>query len=715
MSHKPSSKDSYSIPLPEGFQESVLLVDDEVELTEVLKEMTEELGLPVYTAQSAIEALEKISTYNPFLIISDFRMPGMTGLQFCQTAKQNGYRGFFALLTGFADKKIAIEGISLGVDELMEKPIDLEIVNSCISKFARKRIAEFLKERKETDDITDLFVDESRDLLSDLDSLLLQLEETPPDPLVIDLVFRKIHSVKGGASAIAAGQHLALLTHHFESVLSRIKKENWQPQAGSLNLFLEAADLCRELLSLIQKRTLPDTPTQRAVEACSAKLEKLRTETKTPAEATSAPGEIGTVKKNSLSPETNKSSEEDAGVFVTNEKLDGLNQISSEMFVLKNTITMALQDPEIRSNAVKFNQKLHDFLYAFNKVTDALEDQVRSVRKISLHRALTKLPRLVRQTAQEVGKKIHLDTLGFELGVDRNIASALSACLTHMVRNSVDHGIEAPEIRLQNGKEATGHMSIQAFEKQGVIHIFVKDDGGGIDSAKVKNKAVEKLLISKEQAESMSEAEALNLIFLPGFSTADSVSNVSGRGVGMDVVRTAVLSLNGRIQIESQKQKGTQFHIQIPVPQTVLVEKSLLVSSRGVLVAIPLQSISRIVQSCDLRTTKVGSQWTFQHDNRTVRLVSHESLLPNDPLLPFDRNTKCSVVVLREKDQHLGFMAEQVFGQLDAVISPFDSIIPGVPGFRGTTLLGDDRVAYVLSPPEIFRLTAQIPNNSQAA
>jgi two-component system chemotaxis sensor kinase CheA len=705
------------------YLEPIVIVDDEADLLETLAALVSVFGCRVFVCQSGEEALKKIEAEKPFLVIADYRMPGMDGIELCKQVRKNGSTLTYILHTGFADKQTAIGAMHAGIDDILEKPADGKAVKAIVQKCIDKRVAQIDQERKEVEEITDLFVEESRDLLSDLDQLLLRLEEVPLDTVVVDLLFRKVHSVKGGAGAIPQGELLAGLAHHFESVLSKVKKERWAPGEAGLNVFLESADLCRLHLDLIASRAKAGSDIVERTNAAIGLLERLKNGDLETSHGTEAPQPLVTAAAMAVSSsgpkaqagqpaklsegnpraETADSSDDD-GVFVASDKLDSFMKVSGEMVVLKNTFSVAIRDPEVRADLAKLDKRLNDFLYALNKITDTLQEQIMSVRKVSLDRALSKLPRLVRQTAQDVGKKVQFVTNGFQLGVDKTIAKALSASLTHMVRNSIDHGIEKPDVRAARGKSLTGTITITARELQGNIQIVIEDDGAGIDRARVVKKAIEKGLVDEETAAKLSDSEAFELIFLPGFSTAEQVSAVSGRGVGMDVVRSSILALNGRITIASKAGEGSKFVLDIPIPKTVMVEQTVVAESHGTLVAVPLQAISRIIPGEEVKTVKVDGVVAFLHDNRTIRLIDHRALAPfASHEVDYDPR-RGSVVVLRNKANYVGLHVDAIFDQLEAVVRPFDAIIQEIPGFCGTTLLGDDRIAYVVSPAEVVSI-----------
>lgn len=696
----------------------ILIIDDEKEILEVVVNMLESLGVRTLCAGSAQEAIVLIEKEKPILILSDFNMPEMNGIQLYDEVVSKIFpRIPFILITGYADKAIAIESLNKGINAILEKPFNENNLSSVVQNYLNKHLDAVAAELKDLEEILQLFVEESTDLLSDLDQLVLRLEETPIDVAVIDLIFRKVHSVKGGAGSIPGAKLLAELGHEFESCLSLIKKSELQPNAGSINVFLGAADLCQKLINLLKNKQQPEAKIEAAVQFSIAALKdaksgKVNPQTSTQISQTSNSAALSNSKlKTTASVQQDDSAQkEEEGVWVTNEKLDAFMKLSGELIVLKNYFQILCDDPDLRVTSQKIDKKLNDFSYSLNKITDTLQDQIMSVRKITLERTFSKLPRIVRQVSQEIGKQVKLNMKGLELGVDKNIAKGLSACMTHMIRNSVDHGIETVDIRISRGKAAEGIVTLSAIESQGFIRIMVQDDGGGIARDKVLAKAIEKGLIDESRANNLSDSEVFDLIFLPGFSTAEKVSSISGRGVGMDVVKSAISALNGKIKIESALGVGSTFSIEIPVPKTVMVEQTVLVQSAGVKIAVPLVSIAQIDSGRDAVKTKIGKVQTSQFNGMTIQTGNYSQLMMKTA---DDNQQNKTIVIIQNKNRYVGLVVDCIYDQLEAVIRPFDSVVKGLPGFKGTTVLGDDSIAYVISPEEFVCNSLDIKQDQQ--
>lgn len=703
-----------------AFTEPILVVDDEEGIRSDVKFLVESMGLKALVAEDAQSALAFMKD-NPCLIVSDYRMPGMDGVKLCVEIRKTRGDIPFLLLSGFVDKEVAIEGIQSGVTDVIEKPYDHDNLKKQILKYVDARIQYIEADAKEMDEIRLLFVEEASSLLEDLEKHILRLEEEVLDPAVVDLLFRAVHSVKGGAGAIPNGKWLAQLGHSFESCLSMIKNGQLKLDGDGMEVFLLSSDLCQKLIQLIKIKAEPSAELAKTIESCIQSLEALKTG-QAKAATSSAPTAQPTAAAKADSADKKESSPENDGVWVSNEKLDSFMKLSGELIVLKNYFQVLNQEAEMRTLSTRIVTKNTDFSYSLNKITDNLQDQIMSIRKVTLERALSKLPRIFRQVTKEVNKKVKLVTEGFELGVDRTIANALSTCMTHMLRNAIDHGIEKAEVRERDNKPAEGTITITTKEQKGTIYLTIVDDGGGIDRERVISKAIEKGLIEESKRTGLTDEEAFDLIFLPGFSTAEKVTGISGRGVGMDVVKSEILNLKGKVKIESQLKVGTTFRIEVPVPKTVMVEQTVLVKSGETLIAVPLNAIAQLTSNATLITSTVGFQKTCQFQGRTVPLKSFVEI--SDQIMcgdetPMERKQSksldsSSIVILQHKTDFMGLLVDSIHDQLEAVIRPFDKVTNSFPGFKGTTVLGDDSIAYVVAPEEFVTLGLGIAKTAAA-
>ncbi|MBT3235386.1 MAG: hypothetical protein HN353_05510 [Bdellovibrionales bacterium] len=549
-------------------------------------------------------------------------------------------------------------------------------------------------------EILELFLDESNTLFHGLDNHLMKLGEEPVDQELLDMVFRKVHSVKGASGAIPRANRLTRIAHELESSLAKVKDREFVPDEFAIDVYLEAYDCCRHLLSLLDKED--DEPSEEMVGRIENCIFNLRMFTQRNGNQGAESSSLhGNVEKQVVSEGRRIVLEEEEGMTVTNEKLESFMKVSGEFIVLRNYFDIFYSDITNEFDRDKIKAKLDDFSTSLSKLTNNLQEQIMSIRRVTLGRSFTTIPRMVRQVSNRLNKLVRLNMEGMELGVDKNIAKVLSICMTHMVRNSIHHGIEAPDKRVAKKKPETGTLSITAQESQGVITVEVSDDGAGISRQQIVNKAFDYNIIPYKMDHpdfSMSDEEIFDLIFNSGFSTADHVSDISGRGVGMDAVKTAVEGVNGKVNVTSNDGLGSCFQIQIPVPKTVIVEKSIIVKSEGTFMTIPLKAIAQIVMADDLVVGRVNGMLTCRYMDKTIHLASYLEL--NDPSYRSSYKNRMAVI-LRYKRNYIGLLVDSIFDQLETVVRPFDSVIDNLKGFKGTSILGNDQIAYVISQEEL--------------
>jgi two-component system chemotaxis sensor kinase CheA len=333
-----------------------------------------------------------------------------------------------------------------------------------------------------------------------------------------------------------------------------------------------------------------------------------------------------------------------------------------------------------------------------NLITTELQESVMKTRMQPIGNVWSKLPRVVRDLSASCGKQVRIEMEGKETELDKTIIEAIKDPLTHIVRNAVDHGIESPETRIARGKEAEGCLKMRAFHEGGQVNIEISDDGGGIDCARVRQKALDRGLITAEQAARLTDHEAFHLIFLPGFSTAEKVTNVSGRGVGMDVVKTNIEKIGGTVDLHSQLGEGTTLKIKIPL--TLAIIPALIVTSCGDRFAIPQVSLLELVR---LEAEQAAVQIELVHGAPVYRLRGQ--LLPlvylNEQLKvesaePPTGEEPVNIVVLQADGRPFGLVVNHINDTEEIVVKPLGKQLKGVPVFAGATIMGDGRVALIL-------------------
>ena len=347
-----------------------------------------------------------------------------------------------------------------------------------------------------------------------------------------------------------------------------------------------------------------------------------------------------------------------------------------------------------------------------NLITGELQAEVMKTRMQPISNVWNKFPRTVRDLARNCGKDVHLEMEGQDTELDRTIIESIKDPMTHLVRNAIDHGIELPEVRRQAGKQTSGVLTLRAFHEGGHVHIEVADDGSGLNRQRIRGKAIERGLVSAQAAERLSDREIFQLIFLPGFSTAEKVTNVSGRGVGMDVVKTKVEKIGGTVEVQSAEGKGTTIKIKIPL--TLAIIPALLVASGGERFAIPQVSLLELVR---LETGKeiemVHGAPIYRLRGRLLPLLylnSQLRLLPNH--LSESANSAVNIVVVQAHGCEFGLVVDEILDSEEIVVKPVGKQLKKINSYSGATILGDGRVALILDIPGLAR-NARILSESQ--
>jgi two-component system chemotaxis sensor kinase CheA len=312
-----------------------------------------------------------------------------------------------------------------------------------------------------------------------------------------------------------------------------------------------------------------------------------------------------------------------------------------------------------------------------------------------------RFPRVVRDLARNLKKEITLELVGEETDLDKNLVEALADPLVHLVRNSVDHGIEAPDVRESNGKPRIGKVILAAQQEGDHILLSITDDGGGMDANKLRSIAVDKGIMDEDAAQRLSDTEAFNLIFAPGFSTKTEISDVSGRGVGMDVVKTKIMQLNGSIEIDSRMGEGTRIIIKVPL--TLAIMPTLMIMLGQQAFALPLVSVNEIFHMDLSKTNIVDGQECITVRDRAVPVFYLKRWLVKGNNGNPATNDSGHVVIVTVGTQRVGFVVDQLIGQEEVVIKPLGKMLNGTPGMAGATITGDGTIALILDVASMLK------------
>jgi len=372
-------------------------------------------------------------------------------------------------------------------------------------------------------------------------------------------------------------------------------------------------------------------------------------------------------------------------------RLDHLMNLIGELVLGKNRLSKIYDDVEERYEGEQFLEELSNVVSGVSVVTTDLQIAVMKTRMLPVGKVFNKFPRMVRDLSRELKKDIELVISGEETELDKSIVEEIGDPLVHIIRNSCDHGIELPAVRAAAGKPEKGTVSLKAYNEGNNIIIEIADDGKGLDADELISKSLEKGIISEKEADRLSEKEAFTLIFRPGFSTAEVVTNVSGRGVGMDVVKTNIEKLNGIIDIDSEKGKGTTIKLKIPL--TLAIIQSLLVNVQEELFAIPLSSVLETVRITSDEVKYVEGKSVLRLRNEVLPLVHIADIY--DVERTYDTGEHAYVVIIGLAEKKLGLIVDELIGQEEIVIKSLGEYIKGIDGIAGATIRGDGRVTLI--------------------
>mgnify|MGYP000908794546 CR=1 FL=1 len=382
-------------------------------------------------------------------------------------------------------------------------------------------------------------------------------------------------------------------------------------------------------------------------------------------------------------------------VRVDTQRLDDIMNMVGELVLVRNRL--------VRLGATSHNEALVKAVANLDVVTADLQTSVMKTRMQPIKKVFGRFPRVVRDLARNLKKEINLELVGEETDLDKNLVEALADPLVHLVRNSVDHGIELPEVREANGKPRTGRVVLAAEQEGDHILLTISDDGAGMDPNKLRRIAVEKGLYDEDTAARLSDVEAFNLIFAPGFSTKKEISDVSGRGVGMDVVKTKISQLNGTVEIQSTLGAGTRFIIKVPL--TLAIMPTLMIMLGSQTFALPLASVNEIFHM-DLRKAHIvdGQECIAIRDQAIPLFHLKQWLVKGAVRVPMDF---AHVVIVTVGTRRVGFVVDQLIGQEEVVIKPLGKMLQGTPGMAGATITGDGTIALILDVPSLLRCYAR--------
>lgn len=605
-----------------------------------------------------------------------------------------------------------------------------------------------MSEMDEMEEVIQEFLVESHENLDRLDNDLIALEEDPSNTETMSSIFRTIHTIKGTCGFLGF-EKLEKVSHVGENLLSKLREGELQLSDARTSALLKMVDAIRQMLACIEAtHSDGDEEYAELIELLAALQQDAdeagQADLSTPEQGEQPAADAGNGSSRPIGEMLIDSGDLDSSRLTgaIKQQLDGdrrplgeilidqgavaeevvsravdqqreaqarapvasLNTIRVDVTLLDQLMNLVGELVLTRNQVLQFGELLDNPLFSttsqrLSQVTSELQEMVMQTRMQPIGGVWSKFPRVVRDLSHGCGKQVRLEMEGKETELDKSLIEAIKDPLTHLVRNSVDHGIETPDVRMAGGKPAEGVLTLRAFHEGGQVNIEICDDGAGIDPEKLKRKALEKGLISEEQAERMGEKEALNLIFQAGFSTAQKVTNISGRGVGMDVVRTNIEKLGGVVDVSSRLGEGTTMRIKIPL--TLAIIPALTVTCEGDRYAIPQINLMELVL---LEGEQARSGIEHVHGVPVYRLRGNllpllylsQELWNVDPAESAETGDNINIVVLKAGELQFGLIVDEVNDTQEIVVKPLSKQLKGINSLAGATIMGDGCVAMIL-------------------
>jgi len=547
-------------------------------------------------------------------------------------------------------------------------------------------------------DLVQDFILETEEIIEALDHDLVELETRKNDLDLLNKIFRGAHTMKG-ASSFLGFDKMSSVTHHAEEILNKLRKNEITCTPGIMDILLEFVDATKTIVIDIKEGTDNASVTDlinRLKLANEGKLASANAADKPSSGGVQAPPKnVEQVKKAAMSIEQT--------IRVDVSRLDSLMNLVGELVLSRNRIGQISGDLEKKFEGEFLIEQLMETTSQIGLITTELQLAVMKTRMVPIGKVFNKFPRMVRDLCRDMGKDVDLVIAGEETELDKSVVEEIGDPLIHMIRNSVDHGVEHPDIRRKKGKPDKGIVNLSAYHEGNHIVVEIKDDGAGMDAEVLKVKAVEKGVITADEAKNMDPEAAYGLVFKPGFSTAAKITDVSGRGVGMDVVKTNIEKLNGIINIESELGHGTRFRLKLPL--TLAIIQALLVDISGEIFAIPLVSVIETVRIKETEIHSFEGREVLKLRDSVLSLIRLDEIYELQESLDDD----IYVVVVGLAEKRLGFVVNKLVGQEEIVIKSLGDYLSGNEGIAGATIMGDGRVRLIIDVAGVMEIAQKMP------
>jgi two-component system chemotaxis sensor kinase CheA len=553
------------------------------------------------------------------------------------------------------------------------------------------------------------YLDDARNHIDSFDSALLDIERETEAGLNHELVtalLGSLHTLKGNSGMMGFAT-IQQFIHELEGVFKRLLDAPDLLNEQVLNSLFESATILRNAVEQVATNPQPDLSQETAylerlctadrVRAAGRKKKgaarKAGASTDSLAEA-SAASDIAVAEPVSA-PGAPTSIQSKSNILrVAFERLDHLLNLAGELVIHRTKLNQLAKQAEDLVEGSEISAELPRVAQSIDKTTAELQEAIMRVRMLPVRQVFQRFPRMVRDLAKQKGKEVELGFTGEDTEIDKTVIDALGEPLLHLIRNSIDHGIESPQVREAHGKDRAGNIRLTAKQESSHIMITVMDDGGGMHVDRIRQKALQKGLITSDQQ--LSDEDVFGLVFEPGFSTAETVTETSGRGMGLDVVKKVISDFNGIIEVKSTPGLGTEFILKMPL--TLAIIPALLVETSGELFAVPLTAV--------LESVKVNAEDVHVVDGREVIQI-RGNVLPVKRLnrvfsLPATQHQHYYLVILGRAEKRLGVLVDRLRGQQEVVIKALDDYLGDTAGISGATVLGDGRVVLIVDTARLL-------------
>lgn len=683
-------------------QLEIIFIDDETDISNSYLENFQREGFETVVFTDPNEAVKYVNRNSNkiVLIFTDQKMPELSGTEVAEALNSDAKEIPIVMVSGYLDVDLIEESKKAGILESLPKPLAHDMFEKIYDKHAKSR-EEHLIEEKE---MIQHFLEETEPLIFEIEEIILDLDNGEDVENRLKDYFRILHTIKGTGACLGL-KNISSYVHKYEDFVGEIRDgaRKLGPQVNAL--LLRAYDMLKDIFNYIKEngtdRTLNADPFVKSLASAVNDLSNNQASVSD----THAPNEIENEVK--VGGQQKKTLAKKDSMTVSLSLLDEFNELSGEVTVLRNSIMKSFKGIESRLPNDPEVALMSDMLEGMHKVIGSLQSKITEMRKIPLKNVFRQFKRVVRDVSKSAGKNSELVVVGDELRVDNQVGNILSNTLIHLIRNSVDHGLEDREARKAAGKGDTGTVGLTATDCGEYLQVQVSDDGRGISREKIEKIAIEKGLGTAEEYANYSDSRIFGLIFESGFSTAEVVTDISGRGVGMDMVKNSIEKSGGEIHVDSVLGKGTTITLKIPYPKSVLIINSVLVSACQSNYLIPSDDVVEVVclqGEYKKRIEEINGRLYYRQNERIFPILAFEQVLGEfSKELEIEEQENISLVKVKVGSFEYFIVVDEVLDLEEIVKKPLTySVYEKAFAFCGASVLGSGEVALILDTERIM-------------